>query len=30
MAEDTEVTAMLNEVFGAAQTEPEGPEVTEP
>lgn len=30
MAEDTEVTAMLNEVFGAAQTELEGPEVTEP
>ena len=30
MAEDTEVTAMLNEVFGAAQTEQEGPEVTEP
>lgn len=30
MAEDTEITAMLDEVFGAAQTTPETPEVTEP
>ncbi len=30
MAEDTEIAAMLDEVFGAAQTTPETPEVTEP
>lgn len=30
MAEDAEITAMLDEVFGTAQTAPETPEVTEP
>ena len=30
MAEDAEITAMLDEVFGAAQTEPTPPETTEP
>lgn len=30
MAEDAEITAMLDEVFGAAQTDPETPEITEP
>lgn len=30
MATDAEVTAMLDEVFGAAQTEPTPPETTEP
>lgn len=30
MAEDSEITAMLDEVFGAAQITPDTPEVTEP
>lgn len=30
MAEDAEISAMLDEVFGTAQTNPETPEVTEP
>lgn len=30
MAEDAEITAMLDEVFGAAQTDPTSPETTEP